>query len=54
MGKNEKAELKKASVFVSKLEMLTELCIFNPDRVVDIDEKKKKKDDEDDEDDGEL
>jgi len=34
--------------------MLTDLCIYNPKRVIDVDDKKKKKDDEEDEDEDEF
>lgn len=50
MGKTEDDCLKKARNFIDKLEMLTELCIYKPNRVIDTDDKKKKKhEDEDDE-----
>ena len=43
MGKTEKENLKKAKVFIKNLEMLTDLCVFNPNRVIEVDDKKKKK-----------
>lgn len=39
--------LKRARIFIRRLEKLTELCIFNPNRKLDIDDKKKKVDDDD-------
>ena len=50
IGQTDLSCLKKARFFIDKLEMLTDLCIYRPNRVIDVDEKKKKKhDDEDDE-----
>ena len=43
MGQNDEECLRKACIFISKLEMLTELCVYNPDRVIDLDGDKKKK-----------
>jgi hypothetical protein len=43
MGKTDKASLRKAAIFIQKLETITDLCIDNPDRVIEIDDKKKKK-----------
>lgn len=36
-----------ARVFIRRIEKLTELCIFNPDRKVETDDKKKNDDDDD-------
>jgi hypothetical protein len=33
--------------FITKLEMLSELCIYNPDRIIDTDEKKGDEDGQD-------
>jgi len=52
MGLPEVANLKKARQFIDKLEMLTDLCIFRPNRVIDIDDKNKKKEDLGDDEDG--
>jgi hypothetical protein len=50
-GNTEKKNLIKARRFIDGLDMLTDLCIYKPNRVIDIDDKKKKKkSDEDDED----
>lgn len=46
MGNPEKDYLKKARQFIRKLEMMTELCVYNPERVIDTDDKKKKEGDE--------
>jgi len=50
MGQADTEPLKEARIFIQKLEMLQELCINNPDRVIDLDEKKKKDVDKDEED----
>ena len=50
---DDRKSLKKSRQFINKLEMLTDLTMFNPDRVIDFDDKKKKKDiDEEEEGDG--
>ena len=49
IGIDEIPELKRARLFIDKLEMLTDLCIYRPNRVIDVDDKKKKKNDDDDE-----
>ena len=46
MGQSDKEKLIKARQFISQLEMLTDLCIYNPDRVIDIEEKKPKNTDD--------
>ena len=46
MGIESNAELKRARHFVDKLELLTDLCIYRPNRVIDTDDKKKKKKDD--------
>lgn len=46
MGIPKREELKKARLFIDKLEMLTDLCIYRPNRVIEIDDKKKKKGEE--------
>jgi hypothetical protein len=48
MGKVEDDNLKKSRQFIDNLEMLTDLCIYRPNRVIDTDDKKKKKPEEDD------
>ena len=48
MGKkDDRAGLKQSRIFINKLEMLTDISIYKPDRVVDIDDKKKKGKDDD-------
>ena len=46
MGVPGRESLKKARFFIDKLEMLTDLCVYRPNRVIDIDDKKKKKDED--------
>jgi hypothetical protein len=46
IGNPDRDKLKIARMFIDKLEMLTDLCIYRPNRVIDIDDKKKKKDDD--------
>jgi hypothetical protein len=55
IGNTDREKLKVARNFIDKLEMLTDLCIYRPNRVIDIDDKKKKKKKDDDlfEDEGE-
>jgi len=48
MGCDDTESLKKAKKFIANLELLTELCIDNPERVIDIDDKKAKGDDDED------
>lgn len=48
MGSVEDENLKKSRQFIDNLEMLTDLCIYRPNRVIDTDDKKKKKPEEDD------
>lgn len=48
MGKVEDDNLKKSRQFIDNLEMLTDLCIYRPNRVIDTEDKKKKKPEEDD------
>jgi hypothetical protein len=48
MGKESDENLKKSRQFIDNLEMLTDLCIYRPNRVIDTDDKKKKKPEEDD------
>jgi len=51
MGNSEDEELlTRARQFIRRLEKITELCVFNPDRKLDLDDKKKKKNDDDEED----
>ena len=48
MGVSEDRDsLKTARWFIEKLEMLTDLCVWVENRVIDLDEKKKKNEDED-------
>lgn len=50
MGNSEDVELlTRARQFIRRLEKITELCVYNPERKLDLDDKKKKKDDDDDE-----
>jgi hypothetical protein len=49
MGKTGKEDLKKTRYFIDKLEMLTDLCVYKPNRIIDFEDKKKKKDDIEDE-----
>ena len=35
-----------ARIFIRRIEKLTELCIYNPDRKIETDDKKKNEDDE--------
>ena len=51
MGVPEDDALTKARQFIDKLEMLTDLCIYRQNRVIDTDDKKKKHDDDDEEED---
>ena len=51
LGQSEHSALKTARQFIDRIEMLTDLCIYKPNRVIDLDEQKPKKDDEDHEDD---
>jgi hypothetical protein len=50
MGITEKKELIKARRFIDGIDMLTDLCIYKPNRVIDTDDKKKKKKTEEEED----
>lgn len=47
---SDRDQLKRARWFIEKLEMLTDLCVWVENRVIDLDEKKKKNEDEDDDD----
>lgn len=49
MGVAEREELKTARKFIEKLEMLTDLCVWVENRVIDFEDKKKKSDDDDEE-----
>ena len=40
MGCDDTDSLKRAKKFISNLEFLTDLCIDNPERVIDIEDKK--------------
>ena len=42
LGLTEEDALRNAVIFIQKLEMLQDLCIYKPDRVFDADDKKKK------------
>ena len=48
MGMTDKENLKCARIFIQNLEMLTDLCVYDAERVVDIKDEKKKKDIEED------
>jgi hypothetical protein len=41
LGIPDRDKLKITRQFIDRVEMLTDLCIFNPNRVVDIEQKKK-------------
>lgn len=43
IGKTDRKHLKKARLFIDKLEMLTDLCVYRTNRVIDVEDKKKKK-----------
>ena len=43
MGLTDKKELIRARRFIDGIDMLTDLCIYKPNRVIDTDDKKKKK-----------
>lgn len=43
MGSSVREKLKKSMEFIEKLEMLTDLCVYRQNRVIEIDDKKKKK-----------
>ena len=45
MGKLEEENLKQARLFINKMEMITDLCVYKPNRVIDVDDKKKKGED---------
>ena len=47
IGNQDRDKLKQARVFNDKLDQMSELCIYNPNRVFDIDDKKKKRKDDD-------
>lgn len=47
MGIVETGQLTQARIFIRRIEKLTELCIYNPDRKIETDDKKKNDDDED-------
>ena len=51
IGNTEKKNLVKARRFIDGIEMLTDLCVFRPNRIIDIDDKKKKKKTEEEEED---
>ena len=51
IGDTAQENLKRARQFIVILEMLTDLCVYNPKRVIETDDKKKKKDDDEDEED---
>lgn len=53
MGIVETTHLTQANIFVRRIEKLTELCIYNPDRKIETDDKKKNDDDDDAGEDGE-
>ena len=51
MGSADRELMKRSRQFIDKLEFLTDLCVYKPNRVVDFEEKKKKKDDEEEDED---
>ena len=46
LGKSDQPSLTKANNFMNQLNFMTDLCIFNPSRVIHFDDKKKKDDEE--------
>ncbi len=46
LGNSDQASLTKANNFMNQLNFMTDLCIFNPNRVIHFDDKKKKDDEE--------
>ena len=52
MGFTDRENLKNARIFIDNLNFLTDLCIYKPNRVLDLDEGKKKKKEDDIYDDG--
>ena len=53
MGIVETSQLTEARIFIRRIEKLTELCIFNPDRKIETDDKKKNDEDDEGADEGE-
>ena len=50
MGLTDQPSLKRARFFIDKLDLLTDLCIYRPNRSpIDTDDKKKKKKNDEDE-----
>ena len=47
MGKTDQPSLKRARLFIDKIDLLTDLCVYRANRVIDTDDKKKKKLNED-------
>ena len=46
LGLSDQASLVKANNFMNQLGFMTDLCIFNPNRIIHFDDKKKKNDEE--------
>lgn len=46
LGKSDEASLEKANNFMNQLNFMSDLCIFNSNRIIDFDDKKKKDDEE--------
>ena len=46
LGEDDNDSLRKANKFMNELTFMTELCLYNPDRVIDFEEKKKNDDDD--------
>lgn len=49
IGSVDTKNLKKARNFITKIEMLTDLCVHRPNRIIDVEDKKKKKKDDEEE-----
>lgn len=45
LGRDDTASLRIANKFMNELTFMTDLCLYNPDRVIDFEEKKKNDDD---------
>jgi hypothetical protein len=45
LGKDDTESLRTANKFMNELTFMTDLCLYNPDRIIDFEEKKKNDDD---------
>ena len=41
LGKDDTESLRTANKFMNELTFMTDLCLYNPDRIIDFEEKKK-------------